>query len=77
MKYQVASLSAKGLSIGCVTRESLDTEKAMALSGQYQLVLFSPEALLTVRRWREILQSDVYKFRIVTFVIDEAHCVKK
>ena len=77
MKDQVATLSAKGLSVGCVTRESSNAEKAMALSGQYQLVLFSPEALLTVRRWREMLQSEVYKSRIVAFVVDEAHCVKK
>ena len=77
MKDQVATLSAKGLSVGCITRESLDSERAMALSRQYQLVLFSPEALLIVRRWREMLQSEVYKSRIVAFVVDEAHCVKK
>ena len=65
----------KGLSVGCLTRESSDSERAMALSGQYQLVLFSPEALLIVRRWREMLQSEVYKSRIVAFVVDEAHCV--
>ena len=40
MKDQVATLSAKGLSVGCITRESSDSERAMALhalSGQYQL----------------------------------------
>ena len=71
MEDQVATLLAKGLSVGCITRESSDSERAMALSGQYQLVLFSPEALLIVRRWREMLQSEVYKSRIVAFVVDE------
>ena len=37
MKDQVATLSAKGLSVGCITQESSDSERAMALSGQYQL----------------------------------------
>ena len=67
--------AAKGLSVGCITRESSDSERAMVLSGQYQLVLFSPEALLIVRRWREMLQSEVYKSRIIAFVIDKAHYV--
>ena len=75
MKDEVATLSAKGLSVGCIARESSDSERAMALSRQYQLVLFSSEALLIVRRWREMLQSEVYKSRIVAFVVDEAHCV--
>ena len=77
MKDQVATLSAKGLSVGCITRESSDSERAMVLSGQYQLVLFCPEALLIIRWWKEMLPSEVYKSRIVAFVIDEAHCMKK
>ena len=77
MKEQVAALSSKGLAVGCVTQESLDEEKAKVRNGQYQLVLFSPEALLDVRRWREMLQSETYSSRIVAFIVDEAHCVKK
>ena len=49
MKDQVAALSSRGLAVGCVTQESTDEEKAKVRSGQYQLVLFSPEALLGVR----------------------------
>ena len=37
MKDHVATLSAKGLSVGCIRQESSDSERAMALSGQYQL----------------------------------------
>ena len=32
MKHQVANLLAKGLSVGCITQESSDSEKAMACS---------------------------------------------
>ena len=77
MKDQVVSLSAKGLAVGCITQESSDEERAKVMDGQYQLVLFSPEALLSVRRWRELLQGESYSSRIVAFVVDEAHCVKK
>ena len=74
MKDQVAT---RGLSVGCITRENSETERAIVLSGQCQLVLFSPEALLTVRRWRERLQSEDHNSRIVEFVVDDAHCVMK
>ena len=46
-------------------------------NGLHQLVLFSPDALLSVRRWRELLQGENYGPRIVAFIVDEAHCVKK
>ena len=77
MKDQVASLSARGLAVGCITQESSEEERAKVKNGQYQLVLFSPEALLSFRRWRELLQGEGYSSRIVAFIVDEAHCVKK
>ena len=45
--------------------------------GNYQLVFTSPEALLTNETWRGMLHSSVYQERLVAFVVDEAHCVKK
>ena len=42
--------------------------------GKYQLVLISPEALLTNETWRDMLHSSVYQERLVAFVVDEAHC---
>ena len=77
MKDQVASLSARGLAIGCITQESSEKERAKVKNGQYQLMLFSPEALLSFRQWRELLQGEGYSSRIVAFIVDEAHCVKK
>ena len=54
MKDQVAALSTRGLAVGCVTQESTDEEKAKVRSGQYQLVLFSPEALLCAAFYHEM-----------------------
>ena len=45
--HEIAAIQAKGLAIG---QESSDEEKARVKSGEFQLVLFSPEALRSVRR---------------------------
>jgi len=45
--------------------------------GRYQVVFLSPEALLTDRYWREVLQSQTYQSNLVAFVVDEAHCIRK
>ena len=75
MKDQVSALSAKRLAVGCVTSESSGTR--YKINGLYQLVFFSPEALLGVHRWRQMLQGELYSQRIVAFIVDEAHCAKK
>uniref|UniRef100_A0A1X7TS72 DNA 3'-5' helicase n=1 Tax=Amphimedon queenslandica TaxID=400682 RepID=A0A1X7TS72_AMPQE len=46
------------------------------LEGEYQLVFISPEALLSRRKWRKMLLTDVYQNNLIALVIDEAHCVK-
>ena len=45
--------------------------------GRYQLVLFTPEMLLSQRRWRKMLLGEVYSNQLRVFVVDEAHTVKK
>ena len=45
--------------------------------GKYSLVFFTPELLITSRRWRKVITSNIYHGRLKGFVIDEAHCVKK
>ena len=47
------------------------------LKGHYQLVYVTPELLLESSMWRKMLTGDVYKKRLVAFVVDEAHTVKK
>ena len=45
--------------------------------GNYQLVFFSPESLLTNMTWRDIFGSPVYQKNLVALVVDKACCVKK
>ena len=77
MEDQVASYSAKGIKAAFIDYESDVDKKAAVSEGAYQLVLFSPEGLISNRRWRHMLREQPYASRLVALVIDEAHCVKK
>ena len=77
MEDQVASYSAKGIKAAFIDSESDMDKKASVTEGAYQLVLFSPEALISNRKWRHMLREQPYASRLVALVIDEAHCVKK
>ena len=44
--------------------------------GDFQLIFISPECLYKGRTWRTLLKSDLYKERLVAFIIDEAHLIK-
>ena len=50
-------------------------DREAVLKGDCQLVYASPEALLGVPRWREMLQSPVYHENTVAVIIDEARCI--
>jgi len=43
----------------------------------FQLVFFTPEAILNHKRWRNILLTEIYALRLRVVVIDEAHTVVK
>ena len=79
MKNQVSSLAKHGVHSMYVTQESdCDDASLQGLhEGQYQIVFFSPEALLCSDTWRDMLQTSVYQDNVVGLVIDEAHLVKK
>ena len=78
MKDQVASLTKKGLSAVYVGEVGSNEDTVAEIhEGQYQVIFFSPELLLTDETWRDMLQSPVYREHLVGFIIDEAHCVKK
>ena len=78
MKTQVSLLNAKGLNSIYVTQDDVEDHVFQRLQeGDYQVVLFSPEALLCSDTWRDMLQSPVYQDNVVAVVIDEAHLVKK
>ncbi len=51
--------------------------KTDAINGKFQLLYFTPEAILLSKRWRRLLTSDSYQKRIKGLVIDEAHTIKK
>ena len=46
-------------------------------NGEVQLVLISPESLIEVPKYRNMLLSKAYQEKLVALVVDEAHCVKK
>ena len=77
MKDQVQNFSEKGLRAGCVTKESSSDEKKIAKEGGFQLVFFSPEAIVSTHTWRTVIQSKKYQENVVALVIDEAHCIHK
>ena len=56
-----------------VKRELLATEDDL---GKCCLLFCAPEALVG-SRWREAIEKPVISDRIVTVVVDEAHCVSK
>ena len=57
-----------------MTDSTVQTEVSQ---GKYQLVFFTPEMIISNKRWRRVIEGDVYAERLKAFVIDEAHCVKK
>ena len=74
MKDQVAKY---GSSLRCayLGDEMDDSCREALLRGDYQLLYGSPEAILVVPRWREMLRSTVYEENIVALVVDEVHCI--
>jgi len=79
MKTQVSFLANHGVNSMYITQESDcdDTRLQGVHEGRYQVLFFSPEALLCSNAWREMLQSTFYQDNVVGLVIDEAHLVKK
>ena len=68
----------KGSLISDVTGQGGDEEMKQGVHrGRYCLVFFTPELLITSTRWWKVLTSDIYNARLMAFVVDEAHCVKK
>ena len=81
MKDQVHSLETKGVSSIYVSKNMSDgtneSQEQKLYEGKYQIIFFSPEALVCDDIWREMIQTKVYKDNVVAFVVDEAHLIKK
>ena len=68
-------LHCEGLKTAFVSAEDCDREGIHG--GEYQLMLISPESIISNLYWREMLQTQVYQQNLVAFAVDEAHCVSK
>ena len=78
MKDQVAHCSSCGLMAGIISSDSSDySMRKEILEGKCQVVFISPESLFTGRRWRDMLREEPCLSKLVGFVVDEAHCVRK
>ena len=63
---QVSALSNKGLTACCISGDQNDDlVKESVCNGEYQFVYFTPEILISSKKWRGLL------------LIDEAHTVVK
>ena len=76
MQDQVASLTSKGIKAAYVQGEGGDNAASVS-DGEIQVVYMSPETLLTVPKWREMLRQELYQDNVVGLAVDEAHLVEK
>ena len=73
----MATYSAKGISAAYITGESPEEMRKGVEKGLYQLVYITPELLICNSRWRRMLTGDAFVDRLMAFIVDEAHTVKK
>ena len=77
MQDQTQKFSERGLKVAFVGKEQKDEDvKNRVERGEYSLVFMSPEAMLTVLRWREMFHTDVYQECMICLAVDEAHCIR-
>ena len=78
MMEQRARFSHRGLSAEFVGELQNDPRCMKNVEeGNIQLLYVSPESILRNPRWREMLLSKVYLSKLVTIVVDEAHCISQ
>ncbi len=70
-------LSSKGFHTAAIHGNATEETKEGVKKGAFVLVFFTAELLLESKRWRRLLQTDLYVRRLKAFIVDEAHCVKK
>ena len=72
MKDQVAVFTSKGLSSAYISMDTDSKTRDKAYRGHFQLLFVTPEQILTKKKWRAMLRSNVYQSNLVGFVVDEA-----
>ena len=73
MEEQVKMLTKRGISAAYAGQDPA-TDEAIA-TGQVSIVYGSPETLVGNAKWRNILQNDVFRQRLVGLAVDEVHTV--
>ena len=77
MMDQKRSFKHRGITVEFVGEAQDDENAAMhVLKGEIQLVYISPECILNNKKFRTMLQKNVYQERLVALVVDEAHCIQ-
>ena len=79
MLDQVKYLESKGLSAVAISSEDDITKDTISSvkEGLFNFVYASPESMLSVKKWRDILTSDIFKEYCICVVFDEAHCISQ
>ena len=74
MKDQVQKYTRAGITCTFIGSEQTD-EIEDIFQGCYNVLFASPESLLTVPLWRDMLSSNTYQKNVIGLIVDEAHCV--
>ena len=66
------------ISAAYINHEQQNEEvKENVVAGKFRFVYISPESILGVQRFRDMLLTLPYQERLVGIVVDEAHCVSQ
>lgn len=77
MTDQLDILKSKGVSaVICTNKGEAELSQKAVIDGNHQILFTNPETLFD-KEWRDIWRSPSLIERMVAFVVDEAHCVKK
>lgn len=77
MSDQVEILKSKGVNAAICTNKGSDiATKKIVLEGKNNIIFTNPETLFD-KDWTDVWRSSSVSERIISFVVDEAHCVKK
>ena len=73
MEDQTRLLTSKGIRAAYVGKDER-TDQAI-IDGEYNVVFGSPESLVSNPSWRSVLQTQLYRQRLVGIAVDEVHTV--
>ena len=75
MKDQVSFLTSINIPAAFVAADQDEKVLKKVENGMFRIVYMSPESMLSIDRWRQMLSSNIYKERLVGIAVDEAHCI--